>query len=68
MSIERLFGDYDGDITILCDECGDGFEADTGDFHAAIRDFKAQGGVVSREGDDWRHFCADCAADDVFSK
>jgi len=60
--IERAYSDSDGDITIVCDECGEGYESNTADFYAAIRDFKQQGGRVRPHKGGWEHTCADCAS------
>ena len=61
MSIERAFGDYDGDITITCDECGNEYETGHSNFYDAIDEWKSRGGKASRVAGEWLHTCSDCA-------
>lgn len=50
----------DADITVVCDRCGEGYDTDTADFHAAIRAFKREGGQVRYNRGDFDHICSDC--------
>lgn len=47
-------------ITFVCDECGEEHPSFTDDFHDALDDFKADGGVVRLVRGDWEHRCKDC--------
>lgn len=62
MSFERnLFG-FDGELTFVCDECGEEHHTQTANFHEAVRLIKSEGWRVSKDkDDDWTHTCADCA-------
>ena len=53
MSIDRQYGR----IIIVCDDCGEGFEANSRDFAEAIREFKDNGGLITKRGDEWVHWC-----------
>lgn len=65
MSIERLFNDRDGEITIVCDECGESQETGTSNFYDAIDAFKSGGGAASKVAGEWFHTCAGCSGAEV---
>lgn len=48
-------------VTFCCDECGEVEETLCEDFHSALAKAKAHGWTVRRGGEDWQHFCRDCA-------
>lgn len=47
-------------IVFECDKCGEEHLSFTDDFHDALDDFKADGGVARRVGDSWEHYCKGC--------
>lgn len=53
MSVTR---DY-GDVVFECDTCGEIIETHTDDFMDALSFAKGEGWIVSKDGDDWVHFC-----------
>jgi hypothetical protein len=65
VSIARQFDDPQGAIIVNCDECGEGFESDTADFHMAIRLFKRADGQVRYDRGDYTHVCSDCVDTEV---
>ena len=56
MSIERI----KGCIAFVCDNCDDGLETGTSDFHAACAVAREEGWHVRKIDGEWNHFC--CAA------
>ena len=57
--IERNF--YGGPINVHCDTCPEAVETGTRDFAEALTLIKDDGWRVRRIGDEWVHFCPDCA-------
>jgi hypothetical protein len=51
-------------VTFECDGCAEVFEADTVDFDAAMRTFRADGWRAAKLGGQsrvaWHHFCPEC--------
>lgn len=61
MSIER----YHGDISFICDDCGDALDAYTNDFTEAIEVLKMNSWTFIRQKNgDYEHYCPDCSEDD----
>lgn len=50
----------DKSMTFECDDCGEEFESQSDDFHAALAEFKDEGGVARMDCGEWMHFCKDC--------
>ncbi len=59
MTIQR--DQYDGPITIVCDICGEEDVTRCENFGGALAKFKSHGGIVRKIGDDWEHYCRECA-------
>jgi hypothetical protein len=53
MSIERTYGE----ITIVCDGCGDGIDTLETDFDQALTSAKAVGWVPRKVDGEWKHYC-----------
>ena len=49
-------------ITIFCDKC-DVYSDDFDDFSEAMSSIKANGWKITKEGDEWCHYCPECKAD-----
>lgn len=51
-------------ITYICDECGEMYEADAGiDIKEAWELAKEIGWVCFKEDDEWRHKCDECCGE-----
>lgn len=59
MALER--DGYNGPITFCCDECGEIEETRCAEFSGALAKIKAHGWKARKDGDDWQHYCKDCA-------
>lgn len=51
---------YEGPISFQCDTCNEIDETHTVNFHGAIAKLKSHGWKISKQGDDWVHYCKDC--------
>ena len=47
-----------GKKAVTCDNCGDGFKADT--WEEAQDTLKSEGWKTKREYGEWRHYCPEC--------
>lgn len=52
---------HGGPIIVRCDDCDDICETHCTDFTSALAKAKSRGFVVRKHGDEWQHFCRDCA-------
>lgn len=63
MSFERNLWGFDGEITFLCDSCGDENHTEDPDFTSALASIKKEGWIVRKDEDgDWVHFCSKTCA------
>lgn len=53
MSVER----EDGEITFTCDACPEDLPTETDDFVEALGVLRRAGWRVTKNGNDWEHFC-----------
>jgi Fe2+ or Zn2+ uptake regulation protein len=60
MSLER--DGYNGPITFCCDECGEVEQTRCTEFSGAMAKVRAHGWKARKVGEDWNHYCKDCAA------
>lgn len=55
--IDNIYGEH-GAKAVTCDNCGDGFEADS--WEESQRQLKLQGWKTSNKSGHFEHFCPDC--------
>ena len=55
--IDRCYGDY----YVTCDACGKELDGVFSDFDEARDSMKTNGWRTRRIGDDWFHYCPECA-------
>lgn len=59
MSIERER--YNGPISFVCDDCTEVDDTHCEDFDSALAKVKTHGWTIRKVGDEWHHYCQDCA-------
>jgi hypothetical protein len=59
MSIQRER--YEGPIAFVCDNCTEVDETHCYDFASATLKMKSHGWQARKVGEEWQHFCHDCA-------
>jgi hypothetical protein len=51
-----------GNVCFECDSCGENYDSQTNEFHAAWAEAKDLGWRSRKIGQDWVHSCPDCEA------
>lgn len=62
MAIDRQFNE----VIFICDTCEDTFDSGEEDFDTAKDDMKKAGWKITKEGDEWKHYCRGCRGDGGF--
>lgn len=54
------------DFNVTCDDCGEEENFDTdGNFKMLLADLKSHGWMITKENDQWRHYCPNCTHDEA---
>ena len=63
MSIERNLWGFDGEISFICDECGEEIHTEESAFDSALKHMKSYGWRCEKVDGEWKHYCG-CDRDD----
>lgn len=63
MSIERNRWGFDGEITFVCDDCGEELHTDEAAFPVALSVLKKEQWANIKNKGDYEHYCPACASE-----